>query len=417
MPSPNILAALGAALQTGGKTLGYLNEQEQEQKRREAEFKFRQEQAAMDQGNRDRAFQLDQQQFDAAEKDRRFRILQAAIEGTAPNQVVNPELVDRSKEFGLDSQFTKTEAGSFTPAMPGMGMGMGLAMPILKESYSRTPKLGETAALDAIASKRDAQDNASAFRNWMATEGANADFDTRAAKALSLGQEAPPLSEKDRIAREDRDWKRRQKELNIMYPADRFGPDRGIGGSGAKGPAQQWLTAYDRIEDNTRQKYGAELAAFAKAAAEGQEGAPERLAELQQRIGAEATAMMEQAFGPMPTSPNAPAAPDKTQEYITDIDEAVKDFGGDWLAFKKAALANQAKLRKEGVDVPAYVAAIRSRIARRPTDVGGPPPPPNVPQEVVMEGNAPSPIDISAFIRSLPKLAATPPRRGATGKY
>jgi hypothetical protein len=155
-------------------------------------------------------------------------------------------------------------------------------------------------------------------------------------------------------------------ELSKMYPPDRFGP---------KTANNPWLTGYNTIVDNIRQQYGPQLAAYAKADAEGIEGAGAKLAELQAQIQQQAQAMAEKILGPMPNQAPAEApgaATDPTPELIANIDNAVQQFGGDFMALKKDILADQKALREAGVDVQAYIKAVRDRIERRPTVVGAP---------------------------------------------
>lgn len=110
MSSGNLFAALGAALQAGGRTFGVLSEDERQRKLQEQERQDR----------------LHQQSVvnDRDQQDRQMRILQAAIENADPNQEASPEVYGLAKQFHQEGRFTdKPVAKDFT--LPESGINIG----------------------------------------------------------------------------------------------------------------------------------------------------------------------------------------------------------------------------------------------------------------------------------------------------
>jgi hypothetical protein len=373
-----IWQALGAALQSGSRTFGQLNEDELQRKEREQARADRLAEMQHRDQFESRRLDMEQKGQDLQEKERQARILSQAIEGMSPDSVAPEELVGKIKDVApellarfnpkLDIQSNVTSGvgnvldslGKNAPQGPTGAPAMSVS-----QKFVRNPTLEESAAMDTLARGRKSDKDKDAFEQWMATEGAGKSYDERATKAASMGLPAPPKLFKDREAEEDADFKRRQKELAIMYPPDRFGPK-----TQPKSPQAQWLTAYNTVEDNVRQKYGAQLNALAKASADGMEGADEKLQALEERIGTEAMSLATKIMGPMPTVAGAPAetpkgdAPpnaDATQHLMSTLDTDVHEYGGDYNKMLKDVLANQAKLRQAGVDVKSYIRAINSR--------------------------------------------------------
>lgn len=373
-----IWQAIGAALMNGSRTFGQLNEDELQRKEREQARRDRLDEAQHRDQFESRRLDMEQKGQDLQEKERQARILSQAIEGMSPDSVAPEELVGKIKSIApelmarfspkLDIQSNVTSGvgnvldtlGKTEPQGPSGAPAMRVS-----QKFTRNPTLEESAAVDTLQRGRKADADKTAFEQWMATEGAGKSYDERAAKAASLGMPAPPKLFKDREAEENADFKRRQKELAIMYPPDRFGPK-----GQPKSPAAQWLTAYNTVEDNVRQKYGAQLNALAKASADGMDGADQKLQALEERIGTEAMSLATKIMGPMPQAPGAPAqpdakepetSPDATQHLMSTLDSDVKEYGGDFNKMLRDVLANQPMLRKQGVDVKAYVRAINAR--------------------------------------------------------
>lgn len=343
--SADIFRALGAALQTGVGTYGAISAQEREQKLRE-------EQLAMQKARDEQSATRDAQMLDGQEKDRRFRILMAALDGS-PGSQISADTAATAKEFGQEGRLQTLEQGSMR-ATGGGSRFMPAALPQVETQHLLKPTLQQQAAQEQLRGARDERDNANIWKTWMAGEGAEADYDTRLAKAESLGQKAPVVSMAEKRAEEDRvraaENAQRIRELAIMYPPDRFG-GRG-GAAGGAGKAKVWDQNYNIIADNVRAKYSAELGAMSRAVAEGT-ATPDVLEGIRQRIESEITSTMEGRFGSRPVD---------TSELILAIDRDAQQAQGYWNLFRQVRTPEaQAALRRQGVDVQAYLTEVKRK--------------------------------------------------------
>ncbi len=364
-----IWEALGAALQAGGQTYNVVNQQQIKQKQL-------QEQQAIENAMRQKQMELQQQEFQAQQDDRQRKILEAAIEGLNPNQMIDASLVKevQTKAPELMGRIHTNNTGDLNPFVGGgMGMGLGGVMPTTTPTYSRIPTMKEQNTINDRQLVQDELDRKHAFETHLESPEHQAEsFDQQVQEALAHGMGNIPISGKEYDRRQEIEQRDRMQQINAMYPPERFDksntPDKKV---------TQWLNAYNSIEDNVRAKYSAELNAFARAAADGTEGADSKLAEIQSRIANETEAMTTKLLGPRPGATPTPAqtndvSSDPTSDVIATIDDDVQRFGGDYMQLKKYVLANQATLRKQGIDVQAYIRAVRSKIPTKPPIVGKP---------------------------------------------
>jgi hypothetical protein len=361
-----IWEALGAALQAGGQTYNNVNQQQLRQKQLE-------EQQAIENAMRQKQMDIQQAEFQAQQEDRQRKILESAIEGLNPNQMIDASLVNKIKSQApeLMGRIHTNNTGDLTPFVGGgMGMGLGGVMPTTTPTFSRIPSFKEQNVINDRQIEQDALDTKKAFQTHLQSpEHQNESYDQQVQEALAHGLGNIPLSGKEFDRRQAIEQANRMAQINKMYP-----PERYPGGADKK--VSQWINAYNSIEDNVRAKYSAELNAFARAAADGtNEDAQSKLEEIQSRIATETEALTTKLLGPRPGS-QAPAptdnvSADPTADVIANIDNDVQKVGGDYMALKKYVLANQASLRQRGIDVQAYIRAVRNKIPRKPAIVGG----------------------------------------------
>jgi hypothetical protein len=356
MAAADIFKALGAALQTGVGTFGHLTEQEDAKKVRDRQLEIQQK-------NADRAHELDVRQLEGSEKDRQMRILMAAIEGAQPGAEISPELFKQAQEFGLENRFNTVKSGTLAPSGGSGGpFGVPANLPILQDRHTRAATLQEKGVMNDMRAEEEARDNRNIFQTWMKTEGAEADHDTRVAKAAGLGQQAPPMSAREQaeIRAKERaaDQAFRLRELGIMYPPDRFGADGKVGGAGTS-RTKVWDQNYNIIADNVRAKYSAELGSVSRAVAEGT-APPEALDTIRQRIDAETQQMMTSRFGERPVD---------TGDLINTIDQDAQQAQGYWNLYRIVkSPESQALLKAKGVDVKSYLEEVRRKADAEATD-------------------------------------------------
>jgi len=353
-----IWAALGAALQQGGNTFGRLTQEENDQKRIAEQQRIQQEQFGAQQQLQQQRHRLDVQQQAGQDKDREFRILNAALEGTAPHAEVSSDVFEKAKNFGMEGQFSVQQAGSMIPG------GMIGAVPLMQQRITKNPTIEENAFLEDRKVKKESQDRLAGFQQHLASpEHGKEDFDTQTREAFSHGINNMPMGSKEFDRRQGVEHGHRMSEIGASN----------LGRTGVKTPGQKWLDNYNVIADNIRLGYGAELAAYAKAAAEGTtEGAQGALTALRTKIQQETDAKAQELLGPPPqhggaddAGQDADGEEDPTQASIDFIDEDVKRFQGDYQQLKQHAMQNQAQLRAKGIDVRAYIGAIRNKIPKR----------------------------------------------------
>jgi hypothetical protein len=202
MPSPNILAALGAALQGGQQTFTRISEQEREKKLIDQARMDRiaeQRQAAL------RAERDDKRQdamLAGQQQDREQRNLMNAIEGVQGGGSVSRSLFDRAEKGGLQDMFTVKDAGSMF-ATPSVGMGMGGFGQTLGSQITKNTTLKE----DQEATDRNIvtqeMDRKNTFRTHVGSkEHAGETFDQQVAESMSNGMGTPPLSSSEFDRRE-----------------------------------------------------------------------------------------------------------------------------------------------------------------------------------------------------------------------
>jgi hypothetical protein len=385
MANANVFSALGAALLQGGHTLGQLTEEEKQRQLQEQERQDRLAQADRQAKFEQSRLDMDKQQFSASENERKARRLQMAIEGIAPDSIVDPTLVDQVKSVAPELMARLVQQKSLTSTPIGQDLTRGGQVGGNDTgAFTRAATLSEKADQAKLTEFNKKRADEDAFSEYMSGAGRNASYDDRAAFAVAHGQQPPPKTFADREREENADFGRRKQELSIMYPPDRFGPDA-RGGAGVKGdPAtRQWDLSYFKLQDDTRAVFMPQLSALSKASAEDPENADKynaAISQIQQHIQSTVDERAEKLLGPRPgtgardfSGPKDMGNP--TGDAISGIDEDVKRFNGDYGQLKQFVLQNQAALRKNGVDVPAYVKAVRDRIPRQPMEIGAPPGP------------------------------------------
>ena len=220
MGAPNILAAIGAALQQGAGTYGRLNELERERQLQEQERQDRLRQQNMAQMNADREFNLQHQEFAAADAERKRKRIADAIEGLTPNQRVSPELFAQAKLEGLGDRF------NVTPGVPSLNIQAGIPADLSSDTPAVTPGQDEITRRPSLKEQAELteQQNAAVdrariekFRAHLASpEHQNEAFDVQQAEAQANGMGNIPLSGKEFERREGIEHKNRIGEIALQ---------------------------------------------------------------------------------------------------------------------------------------------------------------------------------------------------------
>jgi hypothetical protein len=330
-----IWEALGAALQSGNRTYQGLKADENDRLAQDQELARRQKQQDIENAFRQQQVAQQQEQFTMQKQDRERKILESAIEHTNPSQQMNPDIIGRIQENApeLMNQITTSKAGQMQ-AQGGLGGGLaggfGL-MPNFVDSYTRTPTQAENNQFADREVVRDERDKKNAFRTHLQDPSHQTEsFDTQTNEAFANGVNNMPMSGREFDRREGMQNAQRNKELAIMYPSDRFGPDKG--GTGGNTAAKQYIAGYNMIEDNIRAQYSSQLNALARASAEGVEGADEKIALLQRQINNQTKQRATELLGPNPLEGNKPAVPDPNAaaaSHGVDIDALLNDSAAE----------------------------------------------------------------------------------------
>lgn len=220
MGAPNILAAIGAALQQGVGTYGRLNELERERMLQERERQDRLEQQRIAQMNADRQFGLQRQEFEAAEGERKRKRILDAIEGLSPNQRVSPEMFAQAKQAELQDRF------SVTPGVPTLNVQDGIPVdptsttPATTEGQDtiiRRPTLKEQGELTEQANAAADRARIEKFRSHLATpEHLKEIFDQQQQEALAAGAGSIPLSGAEFERRQGIEHRNRMGEIALQ---------------------------------------------------------------------------------------------------------------------------------------------------------------------------------------------------------
>lgn len=220
MGAPNILAAIGAALQQGAGTYGRLNELERERQLQEQERQDRLRQQNMAQMNADREFNLQRQEFAAADAERKRKRIADAIEGLTPNQRVSPELFAQAKLEGLGDRF------NVIPGVPSLNIQAGIPADLSSDTpavmpgqdeITRRPSLKEQAELTEQQNAAADRARIEKFRAHLASpEHQNEAFDVQQVEAQANGMGNIPLSGKEFERREGIEHKNRIGEIALQ---------------------------------------------------------------------------------------------------------------------------------------------------------------------------------------------------------
>jgi hypothetical protein len=357
-----IWGALGAALSQGSRTLGVLNAEEKEQKLREEALRREQERYEASQ-------RFQQEQFAASQKERELSRLRQSILDAPEGSKFDPAFVEQAKAQGFGHLFeTKKD---ITGVGPGM-LSVGIPNFTTEDSTTRRLSVQEKAAQAQAAAAEKARADAQAYRDFIAGN-PTASAQDRFSAATKFGQKFEGLSP-DEVARMEKERDARE-----------FAQARSLAGIRAGGSVPDFTSLVRSSVDDVRARVGQQSTAVSqqiRMLSESGQPVPQELLDMQNRLSKLTEqdilkTAVEQARGILNAQKVAPqdapqdtSAGNATQDVISNIDEDVKQFGGNFAQLKQWVLANQGELRKQGIDVPAYLGAVRQRIPHQNPLVG-----------------------------------------------
>lgn len=324
MSAANIFAAIGAGLRTGANTVGALNEQERAEREREQARQDRLAEVAARTRIDQEQLELQRKNQASLDQERKARQLAAAIEGVAPDDLVDESVVqqihDTAPELMTRIATNKTlSAKPITGSLENLQVGPAQGG---TTTYTRKATLEEQGQKFRMSELQKQATAKGKFEAWMAGQGKSASYDDRVAMAAQFGVDAPPKTMKDIQGEKDYEHNLRMKELGVMYPPDRFGPDR-TGAGGGNAQAKAWDLSYFKLADDVKALYMPQITALSKEAAlaPDDKSIQAALAELQRHITEETDARATKLLGPRPGAPaggppagNTPAGGDDPVE-------------------------------------------------------------------------------------------------------
>jgi hypothetical protein len=325
---------LGAALSKGEQTYDRLGQQRFAREQAEAELADRKRQ-------QDRMFQLEEAQATRAQEAQDFQRGMAQRESIEGGQNVDPGVYEFLKKQGLASGMTNTAPWALPQNAADGGADI---MPVIEKLRSQKERAGE----EELGYAQQERQNKTAFQQWMEAN-PTADYDARARKAVSLGQQAPGKTMADEKVLQDREHANRMAEIRTMYPPDRFADK-----SAQLDPrSQSWLAQKQSMFNSLLKTQQESILDMPQ---------EEQLGALQ-AISAQAEQLTTEQMGPFPGM-NLAGQPDATQRLIADIPQVIQEFGGVVENAINDAMVNQTQLLKQGVDVKRYITELRKHQQR-----------------------------------------------------
>lgn len=349
MASPNILAAIGAALQQGSQTFGRLDYDEQERKRQDEARQAQLEQQRVQNALAARRMEQDEEQLSMQREDRTYRRIQDALEGAGPHGAVNQETYDLATPEQRNRLDVSDVGDAF--ATPGAGMGIGGIGLATSKQISRKPTFKEQGEIADRDREQEERTRAQGFRDHLTTpEHAAEDFDTQTRENFSHGINNMPLSsaEFDRRNKVEHDQRMAQIKAQTAW----HGQVAGNKPKAVDPMLSKWLSTKAQVSDDLR--------ATARGAIEAASSFEEAM-DIMQKIDAEAERRTNEMLGPRPqTGGDATPTPSGPSAGLDPVDaflqanpnvtvEQVRTDANIPLEAKKAILA---KLMSKGPPAP-----------------------------------------------------------------